>query len=162
MSIHVRSAVRADVPVIVAMIRELAEYEKAPAEAVATETLIADALFGARPACEAIVGEIDGRAEGFALFFHNFSTWKGRAGLYLEDLFVRPAARGKGLGKALFERVAQTAVARGCPRVDWAVLDWNTPAIEFYRAMGAAAMSEWTTYRLQSDALQRVAGVGRE
>lgn len=156
-TLHVRAARPADVPLIVSLIRELAEYERAPQEARATDALIHDALFGRPPACEALIGEADGTPEGFALFFHNFSTWKGRRGLYLEDLFVRPAARGKGLGAMLLRRVANIALERGCPRMEWAVLDWNTPAIEFYRRLGAAPMDEWTVYRLAGDALTRTA-----
>lgn len=155
--IHTRPATPSDVPLILTLIHELAEYERAPAEAVATEELLQGAMFSAHPACEALVGEVDGAAQGFALYFHNFSTWKGRRGLYLEDLFVRPGARGVGLGKALFVAVAKIAAERGCPRMEWAVLDWNTPAIEFYRAMGAIAMEEWTTYRLKDEALRNVA-----
>jgi GNAT superfamily N-acetyltransferase len=152
-----RPATPADIPLILAMIRELADYERAPHEAIATEQLLREALFSPRPACEALIGELDGSPQGFALFFHNFSTWKGRQGLYLEDLFVRPSARGKGLGKALFTHVARLAVERGCPRMEWAVLDWNTPAIDFYRSMGAVAMDQWTTYRLTDDALRQAA-----
>lgn len=157
-SIHVRPATPSDVALILSLIRELAEYERAPEEAIATEALLHESLFSTRPACEALIGEVDGAGQGFALFFHNFSTWKGRRGVYLEDLFVRPSARGLGLGKALFAAVAKVAVERGCPRMEWAVLDWNTPAIEFYQAMGAIAMDEWTTYRLKDDALRNVAG----
>jgi len=154
---HTRPATPADIPLILALIRELADYERAPQEVIATEHLLQHALFSERPSCEAIIGEVDGSPQGFALFFHNFSTWKGRQGLYLEDLFVRPSARGKGLGKALFAHVARVAVERGCPRMEWAVLDWNTPAIDFYTSMGAVAMDEWTTYRLKDDALRRAA-----
>lgn len=157
-SIHVRPATPKDVALILSLIRELAEYERAPQEAIATEALLHEALFSGRPACEALIGEVDGVGQGFALFFHNFSTWKGRRGLYLEDLFVRPSTRGLGLGKALFTAVAKIAVERGCPRMEWAVLDWNTPAIEFYKAMGAIAMEEWTTYRLKDGALRNVVG----
>lgn len=156
-TVRTRSATPADVPLILALIRELAEYERAPQEAVATEPLLRDALFSPRPGCEALIGEVDAIPQGFALFFHNFSTWKGKRGLYLEDLFVRPSARGVGLGKALFAHVARIAVERGCPRMEWAVLDWNTPAIDFYRSMGAVAMDEWTTYRLKDEALKNSA-----
>lgn len=156
-TLHVRPAKPADVPLIVSLIRELAEYERAPQEAQATESLIHDALFGPRPGCEALIGEADGKPQGFALYFHNFSTWKGRRGLYLEDLFVRPAARGIGLGALLLRKVAAIAVERGCPRMEWAVLDWNTPAIEFYRRLGAVPLDEWTIYRLSGEALARTA-----
>jgi GNAT superfamily N-acetyltransferase len=155
--ITVRAAVPADVPIILRFIRELAEYERAPQEAVARPQLLHDALFSARPACEAFMGELDGTPEGFALFFHNFSTWKGKRGLYLEDLYITPAARGKGLGKALFVAVAKVAVERGCPRLEWNVLDWNEPALQFYRSLGAEPLSEWTIHRLSGDALTKLA-----
>lgn len=155
MTITIRPATPADVPLVLALVRELAEYEKAPDQVVATESNLREDLFGPRPACEAIIGELEGVPQGFALFFHNYSTWVGRRGIYLEDLYVRPAARGKGLGKALFLRVARLAHERGCRRLDWAVLDWNTPAIEFYRSLGAASLDEWTTFRLAGDALTR-------
>jgi GNAT superfamily N-acetyltransferase len=153
----VRPAVAGDVTTILRFIRELAEYERAPQEAVATDALLHEALFGARPACEAFIGEVGGVAEGFALFFHNFSTWKGKRGVYLEDLYVTPAARGKGLGKALLAAVARIAVQRGCPRLEWNVLDWNEPALQFYRSLGAEPLSEWTVHRLSGDALTKLA-----
>ncbi len=153
--IHVRPATPADVPTILRFIKELAEYERAPEEAIATPTLLHDALFGQSPACEAFIGERNGTPEGFALFFHNFSTWKGRRGVYLEDLYVTPAARGCGLGKALFARVAQVAIDRNCPRLEWNVLDWNAPALDFYRSLGAEPLSEWTIHRLTGPALTR-------
>jgi GNAT superfamily N-acetyltransferase len=157
--VTVRPAVAADVPTILRFIRELADYERAPEEAIATPELLHEALFSARPACECFMGEIGGVPEGFALFFHNFSTWKGRRGVYLEDLYVTPAARGKGLGKALLARVASVAVERGCPRLEWAVLDWNTPALEFYRALGAQRLSEWTVHRVTGDSLTKLASL---
>ncbi|MCE7973758.1 MAG: GNAT family N-acetyltransferase [Leptolyngbya sp. PLA1] len=157
-TITVRPATPRDIDSILGFIRELAEYERAPQEVVATPESLREHLFGPRPACEAIIGEVDGIPRGFALYFHNFSTWKGRPGLYLEDLYVQPACRGAGLGKALFRRVAAVAAERGCPRMEWAVLDWNTPAIDFYRALGAVAMDEWTVYRLTGDALARAGG----
>lgn len=156
-SIAIRPATPADIPLILQLIKELAEYERAPESARATPAELHDALFGPRPACECVIGEIDGVAHGFALFFHNFSTWEGKRGVYLEDLFVRPASRGVGLGKALFTHVARLAVERGCARYEWAVLDWNTPAIEFYKAHGARAMDEWTVYRLEGAALRSAA-----
>jgi GNAT superfamily N-acetyltransferase len=159
MRVTVRPAVPSDVPTILRFIRELADYERAPEEAIATPELLHEALFSARPACECFMGEIGGRPEGFALFFHNFSTWKGRRGVYLEDLYVTPAARGKGLGKALLARVAAVAVERGCPRLEWAVLDWNTPALEFYRVLGAQPMSEWTVHRVTGEALTKLASL---
>ncbi|CAG0951416.1 diamine N-acetyltransferase [Phycisphaerales bacterium] len=155
--LYIRAARPADVPFIVALIRELAEYERAPQEAKATDAMIHDALFGPHPACEALIGEVDGKAEGLALFFHNFSTWTGRRGLYLEDLFVRPSARGKGLGEMLLRKVARIAVERGCPRVEWTVIDWNAPAINFYGKLGAVPLDQWTVHRLSGEALTRVA-----
>jgi GNAT superfamily N-acetyltransferase len=156
-----RPAAPADIPLILALIRELADYERAPEQAVATDELLHRHLFGdglgRGPTAECLIGELDGRPEGFALFFHNFSTWLGKPGLYLEDLFVRPAARGRGLGKALFQRVAAIALERGCPRLEWSVLDWNTPAIGFYTSMGARPMDEWTVYRLTGPALAQAA-----
>lgn len=161
----IRPATRADVPLILSLIRELAEYERDPGAAVATPELIERHLFGEGLAgrgrvAECVIGEIGGRPEGFALFFHNFSTWLGRPGLYLEDLFVRPAARGKGLGKALFTHLARIATERGCGRMEWAVLDWNEPAIGFYRSLGAAPMSEWTVFRLAGPALKAAGAAG--
>lgn len=158
----IRPAAPGDIPLIAALIRELAEYERAPDQAVATEGMLHQHLFGnglgRGPTAECVIGQVDGRAEGFALYFHNFSTWLGRPGLYLEDLFVRPSARSRGLGKALLTHLARIAVERGCGRMEWSVLDWNTPAIEFYRAHGAQAMDEWTTFRLSGTALERLAG----
>jgi GNAT superfamily N-acetyltransferase len=156
-TISVRPATPADVHAVLGFIRELAAYERAPEQAVATAPLLHEALFGPRPACEALMGEVGGTPRGFALFFHNFSTWTGRQGLYLEDLYVLPEFRGLGLGLALFARVAAIAVERGCPRFEWAVLDWNTPAIDFYRRLGAVPMNEWTVYRLRGEALQAAA-----
>lgn len=154
--ITIRPATPADLAIVLGFVRELAEYEKALDQVVATTENLREDLFGPRPICEAIIGEIDGEPQGFALFFHNYSTWVGRRGIYLEDLYVRPASRGHGLGKALFCRVAQIAVERNCQRMDWMVLDWNHPAREFYKAMGAYAMDEWTMFRLTGDALARV------
>lgn len=161
-SVSVRPATPADVPTILRFIKELADYERAPQEAIATRELLHDALFSNRPACESFIGEIGSVPEGFALFFHNFSTWKGRRGVYLEDLYVTPAARGKGLGKALLSRVAQVAIERGCPRLEWAVLDWNTPALEFYHALGAEPMSEWTVHRVTGEALTKLASCAQD
>lgn len=165
-AISIRPATPTDVPLILALIRELAEYERAPQDAVATPELIHESLFGRGvgkgghgPSAECVIGEIDGIAQGFALFFHNYSTWKGRSGLYLEDLFVRPAARGHGLGKALLVHLAQIAKERGCARMEWAVLDWNTPAIEFYEALGAKPMSEWTIFRMTEAEIATLAGM---
>jgi len=138
------------------LILELATYEKAPQEAVATPELLDSALFGERATAEAVIGEWDAKPEGFALFFHNFSTWLGKPGLYLEDLFVRESMRGNGIGKALLLHLAGIARERGCGRMEWAVLDWNRPAIEFYEALGARPQSEWTVYRLDETALKEL------
>ena len=149
----IREATPADVPVIVSLIRELAEYEREPDAARATESDIATALFGSAefgpaPAAFCHVAEYDGEVVGFALWFLNFSTWIGKHGIYLEDLFVRPTARGTGLGKALLLKLVEIARERGYGRVEWSVLDWNTPATDFYRAMGATPNDEWTVWRL--------------
>jgi GNAT superfamily N-acetyltransferase len=158
MTLAVRPAVAGDVPTILRFVRELADYEREPDAVVATEPMLADALFGPAPAAEAVIAERDGREVGFALFFHNFSTWEGRRGLYLEDLYVTPDARGSGAGKALLRHLASLAVARDCARFEWAVLDWNAPAIAFYDAVGALSMDEWTVRRVTGDALVRLAG----
>jgi GNAT superfamily N-acetyltransferase len=153
----IRPATPADIPLILSLIRELAEYEREPAAAVATPDLIQKHLFGPSPTAHCVIGNLDNQPQGFALYFFNFSTWLGRPGLYLEDLFVRPHCRGKGLGKALFLHLARLAHERGCGRMEWAVLDWNTPAIDFYKSMGAAPMSEWTVFRLTRDKLATLA-----
>lgn len=144
-------------PLILALIRELAEYERAPNDVVATEDQLRENLFGPQPAAEVLLGEEAGTPVCFALFFHNFSTWTGRRGIYLEDLFVRPAVRGKGYGKTLLIRLAQIADERGCGRMEWAVLDWNEPAIEFYRKLGARPNDEWTIFRLTRDGIAQLA-----
>ncbi len=151
----IRTAVPTDVPVVHRMIRELAEYEKAAHEAVATEEQLHTALFGERPAVFGLIAEDDttGEPVGFALWFLNFSTWRGTHGIYLEDLYVRPQVRGGGHGKALLLELARIAVERGYSRVEWSVLDWNRPSIDFYKALGAVPMDEWTVYRLTGDAL---------
>ncbi|MBV6700068.1 GNAT family N-acetyltransferase [Kitasatospora aureofaciens] len=151
----IRAAVATDVPVIHALIRELAEYEKAPHEAVATEEQLHDALFGADPALFGLITEDDttGEPVGFAVWFLNFSTWRGTHGIYLEDLYVRPEARGGGHGKALLLELARIAVERGYSRVEWSVLDWNEPSINFYKSLGAVPMDGWTVYRLTGEAL---------
>lgn len=154
-SLHIRPATRADTPTIVRFIRELAEYEKLLHVCRTTEAALASQLFGERPYAECLIGELSGKAEGFALFFHNFSTFECRPGIYLEDLYVSPAARGKGLGKALLLSLARLAVERGCARLEWSVLDWNKPAIEFYHSIGAVPMDEWTVMRLAGDALAK-------
>ena len=155
-----RSATADDIPAVLDCIRGLAEYEKLPHEVVATEDILRETLFGPRPAAEVVLAEDAGEVAGFALFFHNFSTFLGRPGLYLEDLYVLPRFRGRGLGKQLLAHLARLAVERGCGRFEWAVLDWNVDAIGFYEAMGAVAMSDWTVYRLTGDALQRLAAEG--
>jgi GNAT superfamily N-acetyltransferase len=157
MTISIRSATRADLQLIAQFIRDLAEYEKLAHEVRFDEAVLGDRLFGARPYAEVLIGEIDGVAQGFALFFHNFSTFEGRPGIYLEDLFVRPEARGSGLGKALLKALAALAVERDCARLEWWVLDWNAPAIQFYKKLGAKPMKEWTTFRVDGDALQALA-----
>ncbi|MFJ8083408.1 GNAT superfamily N-acetyltransferase [Streptomyces sp. SAI-170] len=151
----IRTATPADVPVIHALIRELAEYEKAPHEVKVTEAQLHEALFGDRPAAYAHIAQDDatGDPAGFALWFLNFSTWRGTHGIYLEDLYVRPTARGAGHGKALLTELARLCVERGYQRLEWAVLDWNEPAIGFYRSLGAVPQDEWTVYRLTDEAL---------
>jgi GNAT superfamily N-acetyltransferase len=155
---QIRFAEPADVPTIMRLIRALAEYERAPDEVVATEELLHENLFGAHPAAEVLLGEENGAPVCFALFFHNFSTWKGRRGLYLEDLFVTPEKRGRGYGRALLVRLAQIARERECARMEWAVLDWNEPAIQFYRKLGARPNEDWTIFRLRRDGIVSLAG----
>lgn len=156
-ALTIRSATAHDVGEVLSFIRELAVYEHLEHEVVATEADVHAALFGPRPYAEVALACLDGRPVGFALYFHNFSTFVGKPGIYLEDLFVRPAARGLGAGKLLFAYLARTALERGCARLDWAVLDWNEPSIGFYRSLGAVDQSEWTTYRLDGAALERLA-----
>lgn len=153
----IRSATRADVPVILTLIHGLADYENEPDAVVATENLLAQQLFGPQPGAEVVIAELDDSPVGFALFFHNFSTWEGRRGLYLEDLFVVEEARRRGVGRALMAHLARLAVERDCARFEWSVLDWNTPAIGFYRGIGAVGMDEWTVQRLDGDALVALA-----
>ncbi|RYG33169.1 GNAT family N-acetyltransferase [bacterium] len=152
-----RPATAADVPTILRFIRLLAEYERLADEAVATEEGLCEELFGDRPAAEVVIAEIEGEPAGFALFFHNFSTFLGRRGLYLEDLFVLPEHRGKGIGRALLSHLAGIAVDRGYGRFEWSVLDWNEPAIGVYRRIGAVPLEEWTVQRLTGEALQKLA-----
>lgn len=158
MTIALRPATPADLPLIADLIRELAAYENLTDAVRLDAGVLGDHLFGPRPYAEVVMGEVMGVAQGFALFFHNFSTFEGRPGIYLEDLFVRPAARGSGLGRALLAHLAALAVARGCARLEWSVLDWNAPAIGFYTALGARAMDEWTIMRVDGDALAALAG----
>jgi GNAT superfamily N-acetyltransferase len=156
-SFEIRTTTEADVPIILSLIRDLAEYERAPDAVVATEEGLREVLFGAKPSAEVLLALENGDAVGFAVYFYNFSTWLGRPGLYLEDLFVRPNVRGKGYGRALLERLAQSAQERGCGRMEWAVLDWNDPAIQFYRKLGAEPMNEWTVFRLTQDGIAKLA-----
>jgi len=146
-----------DTPLVLGFIRELADYERLSHEVVATEQGLRATLFGARPAAEVVIASRDDQPVGFALFFHNYSTFLGLPGLYLEDLFVRPEHRGAGVGTALLTFLARLAVERGCGRFEWAVLDWNEPAMRFYRALGATSVDEWTIFRVTGDALRRLA-----
>lgn len=154
----IRPATPADIPAIHRLIVELAIYEKEPDAVKATHADLNAALFGSRPTAECVLAELDGQAAGLALFFTNFSTWTGKPGLYLEDLFVMPSARGAGLGKALLVHLAGIAAARGYARFEWSVLDWNEPAIGFYKALGAKPMDEWTVMRVEGEALAVLAG----
>jgi GNAT superfamily N-acetyltransferase len=151
-----------DVPAVVGLVRELAEYEKAAHEVRLTEAQLHASLFGERPALFGHVAERDGAVVGMALWFLNFSTWRGTHGIYLEDLYVQPRHRGSGLGRELLRTLAETCVQRGYNRLEWAVLDWNAPSIEFYEAAGAVPLDEWTVFRLTDDALTAFAGSGRD
>lgn len=153
MSLSIRFAVRDDLPLIAQFIRDLADYERLAHEVRFDEAVLGERLFGPRPYAEVLIGEIDGVPQGFALFFHNFSTFEGKPGIYLEDLFVRPDARGSGLGKALLKRLAALAIERDCARLEWSVLDWNEPSIAFYKSLGARMMEGWTVMRLDGAAL---------
>lgn len=157
-AITLRPARREDVPAILALIRGLAEYEQLAHEVEADEPTLADTLFGERPCAEVVIAQADGAAAGFALFFHTYSTFLAKPGLYLEDLFVEPRLRGIGIGRRLMAHLARLAVERGCGRFEWTVLDWNAPAIGFYRSLGAVGMDGWTTQRVSGDALLRLAG----
>lgn len=159
-TVSLRPASATDVPVILALIGELAEYERLSHEVVADEAGLRATLFGERPAAEVVLAEDAGQVLGFALFFHSYSTFLARPGLYLEDLFVRPVARGRGVGQRLLAHLARLACERGCGRLEWSVLDWNEPAIGFYRRMGAVPMDEWTTFRVTGPALERLAEHG--
>ena len=160
--VRIRPATIDDTSLILTLIRGLADYERLAPEAVVTEADIRESLFGERPAAEVLVAEVGSDAAGFALFFHNYSTFLGRRGLYLEDLFVFPAYRGQGIGLALMRRLARLAIERQCGRFEWWVLDWNEPAIDFYRRLGARAMSDWTVYRLTGEPLARLARDGHD
>jgi GNAT superfamily N-acetyltransferase len=157
--ISIRPATREDAGLILRFIRALAVYEREPDAVEATEETIIEHGFGEKPYFECMIAECDGAPAGFAFYFFDYSTWLGKPGLYLEDLFVDPEFRGFGIGRALLERLAQVALERGCGRMKWEVLDWNEPAIEFYRAMGAEFLDEWRNVRLSGDALKRLAGV---
>jgi len=154
---QIRPARVQDVPIILQLIRDLATYERAPDEVTATEEQLVSVLFGERPAAEVLLAFEEESPAGFAVYFYNFSTWLGRPGLYLEDLFVKPEKRGKGYGRALLVELAKIARDRGCGRMEWAVLDWNEPAIKFYQALGATPMHEWTVFRLTRDEIAKLA-----
>jgi GNAT superfamily N-acetyltransferase len=155
--LRVDPATEADVPLILSLIRALADYERLSASVLADEARVRASFFGPARSAEALIARVGGEAVGFAVWFHNYSTFLGRHGLYLEDLFVVPAWRGRGIGRALILHLARVAVERGCGRMEWAVLDWNEPAIRFYKNLGAKPMDEWTVYRLTGDALARLA-----
>jgi GNAT superfamily N-acetyltransferase len=155
---RIAAATPADVPVILEMITALAEYERLSDQVVATEAALRDTLFGAHPAAEVVIGYAGDTPAGFALFFHTYSTFLAQRGLYLEDLFVAPPWRGRGLGRQLLSHLARIAVERKCGRMEWSVLNWNQPAIRVYRGVGAAPMDEWTVYRLTGTALRDLAG----
>jgi len=155
--LHIRPAQIGDVPVLLGLIRELAAYEKLAHEVVATETALAASLFGERAVAEALLAHAGAEPVGMAIYFHNYSTFLGRPGLYLEDLFVLPAWRGRGYGRRLLARVAKLAIERDCGRMEWSVLDWNDPALRFYEKLGARAMQEWRLHRLTGDALRALA-----
>jgi GNAT superfamily N-acetyltransferase len=161
MATTIRAATAEDVPQILEFIRALAAFEREPDEVTATEAGLLRDGFGLNPFYFCLIAELDGRPAGFAFYFFNYSTWKGRPGLYLEDLFVPPDLRGLGIGKALLQAVAAIAVEKNCPRLQWEVLDWNTPAIDFYRAMGAEFLDEWRNVRVTGEALLRLAGVDK-
>ena len=157
-NLEIRTTTEADIPVILDLIRQLAEYEREPEAVVATEAGLRDVLFGAHRSAETLLALENDKPVGFAVYFYNFSTWLGRPGLYLEDLFVLPSVRGKGYGRALLERLALIAHERGCGRMEWAVLDWNEPAIQFYKKLGAEPMNEWTVFRLTREGIAKLAG----
>lgn len=158
MTTSIRPATPADLPLIAQLIRDLAEYEQLSHAVRFEEAMLEAYLFGIHPMAEVLIGELDGVGQGFALFFHNFSTFEGRPGIYLEDLFVRPEARGAGLARALLGHLAELAVERGCARLEWAVLDWNEAAIGFYRKLGATPMDAWTVMRVDGAELKALAG----
>jgi len=153
----IRPATEQDVPIILDLIKQLADYERLADRVVATEQRLRDTLFGERPAAEVLLASLEGETVGFAVFFTNYSTFLAKPGLYLEDLFVKPHARGKGIGKALLASLAKIAVERDCGRVDWSVLNWNEPSLRFYESLGAVPLSDWTTHRLTGEALIKLA-----
>ncbi|HEU4628007.1 MAG TPA: GNAT family N-acetyltransferase [Steroidobacteraceae bacterium] len=156
-TITIRPAEEHEVPTVLAFVRELAEYERLSNEVIATEDDMREALFGTRPYAEVVFACVDGEPVGFALFCYNFSTFLAKPGIHLEDLFVRPAYRGRGIGQRLLTWLARETIKRGCGRLEWAVLDWNEPSIRFYESLGARALKEWFTYRLTGEALEKVA-----
>jgi GNAT superfamily N-acetyltransferase len=158
--LEIRAATEEDVPLILSLIKELAEYERLSHEVVATEEALRDSLFGEQPVAEVLIGHLGDEPVGFALFFHNFSTFVGKPGIYLEDLYVRPEFRGAGIGRALLVHLARLARERGCGRLEWSVLDWNEPAIGFYKKIGASPVSGWTVYRVTGEALDDMAARG--
>lgn len=160
MTVTIRPATATDVSVMLGFVRDLAAFEKQPDAVEATEAMLHDALFGTHPAAEALIADLDGRAVGFAIFYLTFSTWTGKRGIWLDDLYIAPAARGQGAGAALLQALAGIAIDRGYARFEWWVLDWNTPAIDFYRAKGAIAQDEWTVQRVDGAALRTLAGRG--
>jgi GNAT superfamily N-acetyltransferase len=162
MATTIRTATPADIPLILTFIRALALYERAPEAVIATEADLLRDGFGSNPFYFCLIAEHEGQPAGFAFYFFDYSTWLGRPGIYLEDLFVHPEFRGLGIGKALLKQVAAIALEKNCARLKWSVLDWNTPAIDFYRAMGAEFMDEWTNVRISGEALDRLAGVGTQ
>jgi GNAT superfamily N-acetyltransferase len=154
--VEIRAATEEDIPLVLQFIRDLAVYEKLEHKVVATEDGLRQTLFGSPRFAEVIFASVSGKEAGFALFFHNFSTFLGQPGIYLEDLFVKPEMRGRGVGKALLAHLARLAQERGCGRLEWAVLDWNTPSIEFYKRLGAVPLSDWITFRLTGEALEKL------
>lgn len=155
--VEIRAAEPADVELIFSLIMQLAEYERAPDQVKGSPALLADALFGETPTAEAVVAELDGVSVGFALFYETFSTWECRPGIWLEDLYVPPEHRRGGVGRALLAHLAAVAVSRGCTRLEWAVLDWNEPALSFYRKLGAGQLNDWITHRLDGPSLHAIA-----
>jgi len=156
--VTIRFAIEKDVPLILSLIRGIAEYEKLSHEVVATEEVLRNSLFGKNKFAEVLIAEYKNETAGFALFFHNFSTFLGKPGIYLEDLFVKPELRGKGIGKILLTYLGKIAIERDCGRVEWSVLDWNEPAIKFYKNLGAQPMNEWTVFRVSGEAIEKLAG----